>query len=66
MDELLKDDRFKHISTDSRFKIMPKNQRKFKVDNRFKVIELQTNQFQHNVLKLHLNLSVCSMIKNLN
>lgn len=37
MDEILKDERFKHIAKDSRFRIMPKNERKFKVDKRFKV-----------------------------
>lgn len=38
MDEILKDDRFKHIVKDYRFKVMPKNERKFKVDKRFKVM----------------------------
>lgn len=39
MDDIIKDDRFKHIANDSRFKIMPKNERKFKVDKRFKVCQ---------------------------
>ncbi len=39
MDDITKDDRFKHIPTDSRFRVMPKKDRKFKVDNRFKVKE---------------------------
>lgn len=38
MDDIRKDERFKHIPTDSRFKEMHKKDRKFKVDNRFKVI----------------------------
>lgn len=38
MDEVIKDDRFKHIVNDAKFKILPKNERKFKVDKRFKVI----------------------------
>jgi|APCry1669190731_1035312.scaffolds.fasta_scaffold426950_1 hypothetical protein len=37
MDEITKDDRFKHIATDSRFRVMKKSDRKFKVDTRFKV-----------------------------
>jgi hypothetical protein len=37
MDEVIKDDRFKHIVNDAKFKILPKNERKFKVDKRFKV-----------------------------
>ncbi len=37
MDEIKKDNRFSHIPTDSRFRVMPKKERKFKVDNRFKV-----------------------------
>ena len=37
MDDITKDDRFKHIPTDSRFRVMPRKDRKFKVDNRFKV-----------------------------
>ncbi len=37
MDDILQDDRFKHIVKDHRFKNMPRNERKFKVDKRFKV-----------------------------
>lgn len=37
MDDINKDERFKHIPTDSRFRVMPKKDRKFKVDNRFRV-----------------------------
>jgi hypothetical protein len=37
MDEILQDERFKHIAKDQRFKNMPRNERKFKVDQRFKV-----------------------------
>lgn len=36
MDDIVKDDRFKHIVKDPRFKTMPRKDRKFKVDKRFK------------------------------
>lgn len=40
MDDILKDERFKHIAKDHRFRNMPKSERKFKVDGRFKVMIL--------------------------
>jgi hypothetical protein len=48
MDEIIKDDRFKHIATDSRFRNMKKSERKFKVDNRFKVIRYGFQSFLFN------------------
>ncbi|CAF0935309.1 unnamed protein product [Brachionus calyciflorus] len=46
MDEIIKDERFKHIVKDSRFRQMPKHERKFKVDKRFK------NMFEDNKFKI--------------
>ncbi len=37
MDDITKDERFKHIPTDKRFKEMHRKERKFKVDKRFNV-----------------------------
>lgn len=38
MDEILKDERFKHVVTDPKFKIAPKSHRKVKIDKRFQGI----------------------------
>jgi len=35
MDEVMKDERFKHIAKDPRFKRIPQSQRKVKIDKRF-------------------------------
>lgn len=37
MDEIQKDERFKHIVNDSRFRTLKRNERKVKIDQRFKV-----------------------------
>jgi hypothetical protein len=60
MDELIKDDRFKHIVNDAKFKILPKNERKFKVDKRFKVnqsfLSLIFNQYLIQIYTISKNM----------
>ncbi|XP_075232806.1 ESF1 homolog [Lycorma delicatula] len=45
MEEILKDERFAHISVDPRYKKVPKAQRKIKIDKRFQSI-FNDNRFQ--------------------
>jgi hypothetical protein len=56
MDEVIKDPRFKHIISDSRFRNMPKEERKFKVDKRFKVIiQFNSIKFSDSIMNLIIN-----------